>query len=99
MRNWRKYFTWFILLVNLLFLVLAIAVGASISETLDEECQGLTDEALELCIDVYGYILGGYGVLIAVFLLWAAADVVLGIVWLVTKKRKKNIALNPPPLS
>ena len=59
MRNWRKYFTWFILLVNLLFLVLAIAVGASTSETVNEACQGLTDEELELCTDVYGYVLGG----------------------------------------
>ncbi len=101
MRNWRKYFTWFILLVNLLFLVLAIAVGASTSETVNEACQGLTDEELELCTDVYGYVLGGYGALIAVFLLWAAADFVLGILWLVTRKRNKNknIDLNPPPPS
>ena len=96
MRNWKK-FTWFILLVNLLFLVLAIAVGASISKT-PEECQGLTDEALELCKDVIGYVFGGYALFISVFILWAAADLVLGIVWLVTKKRKKN-KVEPSPLS
>ena len=96
MRNWKK-FTWFILLVNLLFLVLAIAVGASISET-PEECQGLTGESLELCKDVFGYVFGGYALLISVFILWAAADLVLGIVWLVTKKRKKN-KVEPSPLS
>ena len=97
MRNWKK-FTWFTLLVNLLFLVLAIAVGASTSETLNEACQGLTDEELELCKDVIGYVFGGYALLISVFILWAAADLVLGIVWLVTKKRKKN-KVEPSPLS
>ena len=96
MRNWKK-FTWFILLVNLLFLVLAIAVGVSVSGT-PEECQGLTGESLELCKDVFWNIFGGKAVFISVFLLWAAADLVLGIVWLVTKKRKKNKA-EPSPLS
>ena len=96
MRNWKK-FTWFILLVNLLFLVLAIAVGVSISGT-PEECESLTGESLELCKDVFGYVFGGYALLISVFILWAAADLVLGIVWLVTKKRKKNKA-EPSPLS
>ena len=95
MRNWKK-FTWFILLVNLLFLVLAIAVGVSTSTP--EECQGLTGESLELCKDVIGYVFGGYALLISVFILWAVADLVLGIVWLVTKKRKKNKA-EPSPLS
>tara|TARA_Y100001970_G_scaffold48673_1_gene61761 strand:+ start:95 stop:520 length:426 start_codon:yes stop_codon:yes gene_type:complete len=86
MKNMRK-FTWFILLVNLLFFIWVIAVGAESAGT-PEVCEGLTGEDLEFCEDLNDI---GTGLAIgAIIFIWALIDIVLGILWLVTNKGKRE---------
>ena len=51
MRNWRK-FTWFILVVNILFLIWIISIGVGASDTPDE-CKDFVEFELALCKDLY----------------------------------------------
>lgn len=83
MRNWRK-FTWFILIVQVLFLVWIVAgVGEA-----SNNCDGEVGEALELC--QAGTAIGaGIGVGIIIFL-WAFVDFILGIIWLVTNRGQRD---------
>mgnify|MGYP001174605836 CR=1 FL=1 len=86
MRNWRK-FTWFILVVNILFLIWIISIGVDASDTPDE-CKDFVELELEICKDLYD--LGSGIATIFIIFLWAAADVILGIVWLVTNRSGKR---------
>ncbi len=77
-----RFFTWFILAVNLLFLIWIIAgVGGSA----DTPCEGLDPEACEAARAVGT----GIGVsLIVAF--WVAADVILGVLWLITRRKTRD---------
>lgn len=83
MRNWRK-FTWFILVVQVLFLVWIVAgVGDAANN-----CDGEVGDALELC--QAGTAIGaGIGVGIIIFL-WAFVDIILGLIWLVTNRGQRD---------
>ncbi|MBK1786642.1 hypothetical protein [Prauserella cavernicola] len=76
----RHIFRWFFLVVQILFLVWIIAGVAN-----TEDCSGLVGQDLDAC--EAGTAVGtgiGVGLIIA---LWAAVDVILGITWLVFRKR------------
>jgi hypothetical protein len=86
MPKWRV-FTWVIVVINVLFLVWFIAgVGSAGSNVKD--CTGLTGQALDLCnAGNAGTAVGtGVGAAIIIFL-WAFVDIIMGIVWLVTRPR------------
>lgn len=70
MRNWRKM-TWLIVVVNILMLVLIVSAASSAN------CEA--EEFVEACEAGTGI---GVGIVIV---LWAAVDVILGVLWLVTK--------------
>jgi len=83
-RNWRKM-TWFILIVQVLFLYWIIAGTASVAS---ESCTGLTGDDLDIC--QAGTAIGasiGIGLIIV---LWAFVDVILGIIWLVTGRSSRS---------
>ena len=73
-----------ILLVNLIFLIWIIAGAASTSGHATD-CGTLTQETCDNARDVGA----GIGIGIIIFL-WAAADVILGIVWLMTRPNKRH---------
>lgn len=79
--QWRV-FTWIILAFNLIMLIWAIT-GASTGKS----CKGLTGDALTNC--QAGNVGTGIGVGL-IILLWALGDVILGVVWLVTKPHKRH---------
>lgn len=77
-----RIFTWIILAINVLFLVWAIAAGVSGSGNASN-C-GTLDQ--QTCNDAaHAGTAIGIGLLI---FLCAAVDVILGIIWLVTRKRE-----------
>lgn len=81
--KWRP-FTWVILVVNILFLVWIIS---GVSGTSDN-CSGLSGQALETC--QAGTAVGtGIGVIVIIFL-WALVDVILGVLWLITRSKKRQ---------
>lgn len=82
-----RKFTWFILIVNVLFLVWIIAAVSGNSGAI-EDCSQLAKQAKDVCeAGNAGTAVGtGVGVfLIVVF--WALVDVILGVIWLVTNKK------------
>ena len=83
MRNWRK-FTWFILIVQILFVIwLVTGVSGAASN-----CDGEVGTALEVC--QAGTAIGaGIGVGIIVFL-WALVDIILALIWLVTNRGQRD---------
>lgn len=84
-----RIFTWIILAINILFLVWVIAGVASSSG--DATGCGALDQ--KTCNDA-----NDAGTAIGVFLIvifWAAVDVILGIIWLVTRPRQ--VVYAPPP--
>jgi hypothetical protein len=87
-----RVFTWFILLVNLIFaawLIFGIA-GVAGGKCSPELSQSACDGAKALG--------GGIGALLIIFL-WVAADVILGIIWLVTRKREPQVVYVNVPTS
>ena len=81
--RWRVL-TWFILAVNVLFMVWIIA-GVNGTR---KNCAGLTGPDLQAC--QAGTAVGaGIGVALIVFF-WAAVDIILGIIWLVTNRRDRT---------
>jgi hypothetical protein len=81
--KWRV-FTWVILVINVLFLIWVIAGGVSASKN----CNGLTGSELQGC--QAGTAVGAsIGIGIIIFL-WALVDVILGVLWLVTKPRRRT---------
>lgn len=84
MPKWRV-FTWVILAVNLLFLIWVISGTSSASSN----CNGLTGRALSDC--QAGTAVGasiGIGLIIV---LWGFVDVILGVLWLVTRPKNRRI--------
>lgn len=80
MPKWRP-FTWVIVVINVLFLVWIIAGVAGTSDS----CGGMSGEELEVC-EAATAIGASIGVGIIMFL-WVLADVILGILWLVTRPK------------
>jgi hypothetical protein len=84
MRNWRKL-TWVILVVQGLFLYWIIAAT---SMTVSKSCEGLSGNDLSICQS--GTAVGaGLAIGFLVFL-WAAVDVILGIIWLITNRKSRS---------
>lgn len=78
--HWRP-FTWVILVINALFLAWLISGVVSASGN----CAGMRGQDLQAC--QAGTAVGaGIGVAIIV-LFWALVDVILGVLWLVTRSR------------
>jgi hypothetical protein len=80
--------TWLVLAFNLLMLIWVIAGGAS---HVHNHCAGLTDQDCRAAGNAGKAI--GVGLLIA---LWAAGDVILGVVFLVTRPRERTAQWAPP---
>jgi hypothetical protein len=84
-RNWFprwRIFTWVILAFNVIMLIWVITGTAS-----GESCSGKTGYDLTEC--EAGQAGTGIGVFL-VILLWALGDIILGVLWLVTKPRKRE---------
>ncbi len=80
--KWRP-FTWVIVVINALFLIWLIGGLASVAD----ECAGVTGRDLEAC--EAGTAIGagiGAGIILT---FWVLVDIILGIVWLVTKPKRR----------
>ena len=83
MKNWRKL-TWFILAVQVLFVIWIVSGLNSASSS----CDGLTGSDLDLC--QAGTAIGaGIGVGLVIFL-WAFVDIILGLIWLITNRGQRD---------
>ncbi len=80
--RWR-IFTWVILAFNLIMLIWIIAGVSSNARN----CSGLTGDALTNC--EAGNVGTGIGATL-IFVLWALGDVILGVLWLVTRPRTRD---------
>lgn len=80
--RWRV-FTWVILAFNLIMLIWVISAIASNART----CNGLTGDALTNC--EAGNVGVGAGVIILI-VVWALVDVILGVLWLVTRPHTRT---------
>jgi hypothetical protein len=79
--RWR-IFTWVILAFNVLMLIWVISAIAS-----GESCTELTGDQLTEC--QAGQVGTGIGVAL-IIVLWALGDVILGVLWLVTRPRRRD---------
>lgn len=83
MKNWRKM-TWFILVVQVLFIIWIVAGTSSAASN----CDGLVGTDLDVC--QAGTAIGaGIGMGIIIFL-WAFVDIILGLIWLVTNRGQRD---------
>lgn len=82
MPSWRP-FTWIILVVNVLFLIWVIGGVAGSSGT-PEGCGSLSNETCNEAEAVGTAI--GVGLII---FFWALLDVILGVIWLVTRPKRR----------
>jgi len=77
-----RVLTWVILAINALFLIWLVSETVYIRNT--------TCDHADLSCDPAKAVGGGVGT-IMIITLWVAADVILGIIWLVTRKKKPTI--------
>lgn len=80
--RWR-IFTWVILAFNLIMLIWVVSAIAANAST----CSGLTGDALTNC--KLNNVGTGIGVT-ALIVLWALGDIILGVLWLVTRPRTRD---------
>jgi len=80
--HWR-FFSWVILAFNLIMLIWVITAISSNARS----CSGLTGDALTNC--EAGNVGTGIGVGL-LFIFWALGDVILGVLWLVTRPRTRD---------
>lgn len=79
-----RKFTWVILAINLLFLIWVIAGAASGGDT--SSCGSLSATDCENAQDV------GKGIgVVLIIVFWAVVDVILGVLWLITNRRKPEV--------
>ena len=79
-----RVFTWIILAINVIFLIWIIAGTSSAAKN----CDGKVGDALSAC--QAGTAVGaGIGAALIIFL-WVAADVILGIIWLITRPKTRD---------
>jgi hypothetical protein len=83
MRGWRKL-TWFILAVQVVFLVWIIAGVNEVSDN----CAGEVGSAKELCEGATA-VGASIGVGLIIFL-WIFVDIVLGLIWLITNRGQRD---------
>lgn len=81
----RRVFTWVILAVNALFLVWVIYGAVAGSGTV-HNCGALTQQTCNSA----GHAGTAIGVVL-VLALWAVVDVILGVLWLVTRRREPQV--------
>lgn len=88
-----RVFTWIILGINVIFLIWIIAGVSSVSSG---KCDATMTVAACNSAKAVG---GGIGALLIIFL-WVAADVILGILWLVTRKKEPTVVYiqQAPPM-
>ncbi|WP_156077353.1 hypothetical protein [Saccharothrix sp. NRRL B-16314] len=77
-----RVFTWIILAINALFLVWIIG---GVSGRPDAQCDSLDQGTCQAASDVGT----GLSVLVIIFL-WVAADVILGVLWLITRRKTRD---------
>jgi hypothetical protein len=80
--KWRP-FTWVILVINVLFLVWVIA-GASTASGNATDCGVLSQQTCNSARNAGTAI--GVGI---IMFLWVFADVILGVLWLITRPRRR----------
>lgn len=80
-----RVFTWIILAVNVIFLVWIITGIAGRPGATAATCDSLDIRTCQAASDAGT----GIGVLLIVFL-WVAADVILGILWLITRRKTRD---------
>ena len=87
-----RIFTWIILAINVIFAAWLIGGMVSVSNS---TCEGNLSQS---ACDGAKAIGGGIGALLIIFL-WVAADIILGIIWLVTRKREPQqiVYVQQPP--
>ncbi len=85
-----RVFTWIILAINAIFLIWIIAGVSSVSSG---KCDATMTVAACNSAKAIG---GGIGALLIIFL-WVAADVILGILWLVTRKKEPSVVYVQAP--
>jgi hypothetical protein len=79
-----RVFTWIILAINVLFLIWIIGGASSAADN----CDGQVGDALEAC--QAGTAVGaGIGVALIIGL-WVAVDLILGILWLITRRKTRD---------
>ncbi|MFN2388384.1 MAG: zinc ribbon domain-containing protein [Actinomycetota bacterium] len=81
--QWRKM-TWFIVIVNILFLVWVIGGAGSVADS----CEGLTGSELDAC--QAGTAIGASIGIGLILVLWVVVDIILGILWLVTNRGQRD---------
>jgi hypothetical protein len=86
-----RVFTWVILAINALFLIWVIA-GVASGSGHATDCGSLDQNTC----DSASHVGTAIGVGIIVFL-WAAADLILGVIWLVTRKRTPAVVYVQAP--
>jgi hypothetical protein len=79
-----RVFTWIILAINVLFLIWIITGIASNNSTA-ADCGSLDRAACEAAENVGTAI--GVGLIVG---LWVAADVILGVLWLITRRKTRD---------
>lgn len=82
-----RVFTWVILAINILFLIWIIA-GIASSSGHATNCGTLDQSTCDSARDAGAAI--GVGVIV---FFWAAVDVILGVIWLVTRKREPQVVV------
>lgn len=81
----RRVFTWVIVGINLIFLIWMIA-GVSAATSTPMNCGTMDQRTCEAAQGIGTTIGAGL-----VIMLWVAVDVILGILWLVTRKREPQV--------
>jgi hypothetical protein len=79
MPRWRP-FTWIIVVVNVVFLLWIVSTFAGASDS----CSGESGQVKDVC-ETLATVGASIGVAL-VALVWALADVILGVLWLVTRQ-------------
>jgi hypothetical protein len=78
----RRVFMWVILAINALFVIWIISGFIATAET---TCTGMTGEELASCQGAEGW---GKGIaVVLIIMLWAFVDVILGVLYIVTRRR------------
>jgi len=80
-----RIFTWIILIINVLFLIWIITGISSRPSATAANCQSLDLKTCQAANDAGT----GIGVFLIIFL-WVAADIILGIIWLITRKKTRD---------
>jgi hypothetical protein len=77
-------FGWFIIAVQILFVIWILATASAASETCDNEFGRLVESCQDFSNARAGVAMG------AIIFFWAAVDVILGIIWMVTNSSRRD---------